>query len=150
MDWKNIYIELDESQWLYDSYDRILAYVFLNWENINENIIKNWYGWEYTYDKPYKYQSEFKEAQKIAEKNNLWLWNTCNWERIPLEKESTETVTTAHVWDIKWNINSKWEKIYHVPWCSHYEKTVITESKWEKWFSSTQEAEAAWWRACIN
>ena len=149
IDWKDIYLEYDESQWMYDSYDRILAYVFLGSENINKKIIIDWYGWEYTYDKPYKYQSDFKEAQKSAEKNNLWLWSTCNWERIALTTES-ENVATISTWDIKWNINNKWEKIYHVPWCSHYEKTVITESKWERWFSTRQEAEEAWWRACID
>ena len=149
LDGKDIYLEYDESQWLYDSYGRILAYVFLGSENINKKIIKDWYGWEYTYDKPYKYQSYFKEAQKLAEKNNLWLWNTCNWERIPL-KSDNENVASITTWDIKWNINNKWEKIYHVPWCSHYKKTVITESKWERRFSTPQEAEAAWWRACMN
>ena len=149
LDWKDIYLEYDESQGMYDSYDRILAYVFLGSENINKKIISDWYGWEYTYDKPYKYQSDFKEAQKLAEKNNLWLWDTCNWERIPI-KSDDENVTTISTWDIKWNINNKWEKIYHVPWCSHYEKTIITESKWERWFSTRQEAEEAWWRACID
>ena len=150
LNWKDIYLEYDESQWQYDSYDRILAYVFLGSQNINKKIISDWYGWEYTYDKPYKYQSDFKEAQKLAEKNNLWIWNTCNWERVPLKTENSNNETFITTWDIKWNINNKWEKIYHVPWCSHYEKTVITESKWEKRFSTTQEAEAAWWRACIN
>jgi micrococcal nuclease len=149
LDWKDIYLEYDESQWQYDSYDRILAYVFLSSENINKKIISDWYGWEYTYDKPYKYQSDFKEAQNLAKKKNLWLWNTCNGERVPLEKEDTEN-TVTHNWNIKWNISNKWVKIYHVPWCSHYEKTVITESKWERWFSTTQEAEEAWWRACID
>lgn len=149
LDWKDIYLEYDESQWRYDSYDRILAYVFLGSENINKKIISDWYGWEYTYNKPYKYQSEFKEAEKSAEKSNLWLWNTCHGERIALE-ENKDTTTTHTLWDIKWNINSKWVKIYHVPGCSHYEKTVITESTWERRFSTTQEAEAAWWRACID
>lgn len=146
---KDVYLEYDESQWMYDAYDRILAYVFLGWENINKKIIRDGYGWEYTYNKPYKYQSDFKNAQNLAEKDKLWLWNTCNWERVPLEKENNENIVT-HNWDIKWNINDKWVKIYHVPWCSHYEKTVITESKWERWFSTTQEAEAAGWRACRN
>ncbi len=150
LDWKDIYLEYDESQWLYDSYDRILAYVFLGSENINKKIIRDWYGWEYTYNKPYKYQSEFKEAQKYAEKNTLWLWSGCGGKRIPLVDENIETINTHTSWDIKWNINSKWVKIYHVPWCSHYEKTVITETAWERRFSTTQEAEAAWWRACID
>jgi micrococcal nuclease len=43
-------------------------------------MIADGYGWEYTYNLPYKYQTEFKEAMKSAEKNNLGLWNenACN------------------------------------------------------------------------
>ena len=80
---KTIWLEYDSTQWRYDKYDRVLAYVFLNWENINEKIIADWYGWEYTYNLPYKYQKEFKEAQSNASKSNKWLWNenTCNWEK---------------------------------------------------------------------
>jgi len=80
---KNIWLEYDATQWTYDTYNRILAYVYLNWENINKKIISDWYAWEYTYNLPYKYQKEFKEAQSNASKSNKWLWNknTCNWER---------------------------------------------------------------------
>ena len=80
---KNIWVEYDITQWRYDSYDRILAYVYYNWENINKKIIADWYAWEYTYNLPYKYQKEFKDAQSSARKSNKWLWNesTCNWER---------------------------------------------------------------------
>ena len=80
---KKIWLEYDNTQWRYDKYDRVLAYVFLNWENINKKIISDWYAREYTYNLPYKYQKEFKEAQSNASKSNKWLWNknTCNWER---------------------------------------------------------------------
>ena len=40
---KKIWLEYDNTQWRYDKYDRILAYVFLNWENINKKIISDWY-----------------------------------------------------------------------------------------------------------
>ena len=61
----------------------ILAYVFLNWENINEKIISDWYACEYNYDLPYKYQKEFKKAENNARTSYKWLRNknTCNWER---------------------------------------------------------------------
>lgn len=147
LNWQFVSLEYDQSQWQYDSYNRILAYVFLNWENINERIIKNWYWWEYTYNKPYKYQSDFKNAQTFAKNNNYWLRNTCKWERVPLKDDNT---TNDYNWKIKWNISSNWEKIYHIPGCSHYDKTVITVSKWEKWFSTETEAKTAWWRACID
>jgi len=51
--------------------------------------------------------------------------------------------------NIKWNIEYEWtEKIYHVPWCSHYNETVINKDYWEMWFCSEQEARDAWWRKC--
>ena len=80
---KTIWLEYDSTQWTYDKYNRILAYVFLNWENINEKIISDWYAWEYTYDLPYKYQKEFKKAENNARTSYKWLRNknTCNWER---------------------------------------------------------------------
>ena len=77
---KTIWLEYDSSQWQYDKYDRILAYIFLNWENINKKMIENWYAWENTFNLPYKYQKEFKEAESKAKQWSLWLWNknTCN------------------------------------------------------------------------
>lgn len=50
---------------------------------------------------------------------------------------------------IKWNIEFEWtEKIYHLPWCSHYNETVINSNFWEKWFCTEKEAKDAWWRKC--
>lgn len=83
--WSNIELEYDYSQWLYDAYGRILAYIFLNWDNINEKIIENWYWWEYTYDKPYRYQTKFIKVENFASKNKFWLWNTCNWKRVAIK-----------------------------------------------------------------
>lgn len=47
--------------------------------NINKLMISEGYAHEYTYNIPYKYQSEFKQAQKEAEENNRGLWadNAC-------------------------------------------------------------------------
>ena len=82
-DVNEVELEFDITQWESDKYDRLLAYVFVNWVNINQKMIADWYWWEYTYNLPYKYQIQFKDAQKMAEQNNLWLWNekACNWER---------------------------------------------------------------------
>lgn len=52
---------------------------------------------------------------------------------------------------IKWNISYNWwEKIYHVPWCTSYNATIIDTSKWEKRFCTEAEARAAWWRKAYN
>ena len=60
------------------------------------------------------------------------------------------TATAAPGCDIKGNINSKGEKIYHQPGDSSYADTVITESKGERYFCSVADAVAAGWRPAKN
>lgn len=120
-----IQLEFDPTQWTTDKYWRLLGYVFYNWVNINQKMIADGYWWEYTYNLPYKYQTEFKEAMDYAEKNNLWLWaeNACNWERIATEEIDTTSTTKPsnvclnHTW-ITWSkwwcyyIDEAWGKVY--------------------------------------
>jgi endonuclease YncB( thermonuclease family) len=47
---------------------------------------------------------------------------------------------------IKGNISSSGERIYHLPGQENYAKTKITESKGERWFCSEADARAAGWR----
>lgn len=83
---KNVYLELDPSQDKYDKNGRLLAYVFLEGDNSNSNLnlnrkmIEDGYAYEYTYDRAYKYQKDFKNLQKLAKENNkgLWSMSTCN------------------------------------------------------------------------
>ena len=57
---ENVRIETDPSQGLLDKYGRTLGYVFLSdGRNFNELMIRDGYAYEYTYDKPYKYQKLF-------------------------------------------------------------------------------------------
>ena len=80
---KILEVEYDSTQASTDKYWRILWYLILSWINLNKQMIKDWYWFEYTYNLPYKYQKEFKKAENYARSNNLWLRNanTCNWER---------------------------------------------------------------------
>lgn len=48
--------------------------------------------------------------------------------------------------EIKGNISSSGEKIYHVPGQSYYIQTKIDKDAGEKWFCSEQEAKEAGWR----
>jgi hypothetical protein len=48
--------------------------------------------------------------------------------------------------NIKGNINTRGEKIYHVPGQRYYSATKISASHGERWFCSEQEARAAGWR----
>lgn len=72
---QRVRIELDPSQGERDKYSRMLAYVFLaDGTNFNQTMIAEGYAYEYTYNKPYKYQSEFKAAQVRAKAAGLGLW----------------------------------------------------------------------------
>jgi len=144
LNWKNVSIELDETQWNNDKYGRLLAYIFLEWENLNNKIILDWYAKEYTYNKPYKYIDLFKKSEKIAKENNIWLWWKCIWNEIIPIGGNIDC-------NIKWNISyTSKEKIYHLPWCPDYNRTKINISKWENFFCSEKEAIKAGWRIAKN
>lgn len=87
---KKVYLYSDDSQDTRDKYGRLLRYAFLeDGRNIAYEMIKQGYAHEYTYNLPYEYQKQFKDAQKHAESSKLGLWadNTCggNTEK-PAEK----------------------------------------------------------------
>ncbi|MGB2580092.1 MAG: thermonuclease family protein [Minisyncoccia bacterium] len=70
-----IRLEADSSQYDHDKYGRLLRYVFLeDGTLINEKIIFLGYGHEYTYRIPYKYQAEFKDAERVAREAQKGLW----------------------------------------------------------------------------
>jgi micrococcal nuclease len=68
-------IETDPSQGDRDKYGRLLAYAILeDGTVVNEHLILEGFGYEYTYDVPYRYQERFKEAQQRAETEQRGLW----------------------------------------------------------------------------
>lgn len=87
---KKVKLEADSTQGERDKYNRLLRYVFLeNGTHFNKWMIENGYAYEYTYNLPYKYQSEFKQAEKTAKDSSKGLWSpsTCN--------GTTDSVTTT-------------------------------------------------------
>lgn len=74
-------LEADESQGNKDKYGRLLRYVFLpDGTNYGLFMISEGYAHEYTYNLPYKYQAEFKQAEIDAVNGNKGLWSpdTCS------------------------------------------------------------------------
>lgn len=72
---KSVRLESDPTQGERDKYQRLLRYVFLeDGANFNKLMISEGYAHEYTYNVPYKYQSEFRQTQKEAEENKRGLW----------------------------------------------------------------------------
>ena len=54
--------------------------------------------------------------------------------------------SAAQECNIKGNVNTRGERIYHVPGQKYYNDTVIQSSHGERWFCSEEEARAAGWR----
>jgi micrococcal nuclease len=77
---QQVRLEADPSQGELDKYQRTLRYVFLpDGTSFNKMMIERGYAYEYTYNLPYKYQAEFKEAEQAAKiaKRGLWADNAC-------------------------------------------------------------------------
>lgn len=73
-----IILESDPTQSNVDRYGRLLRYVFVNGLDFGKKMISDGYAYEYTYDLPYKYQSEYKNAERQARERGLGLWVSCN------------------------------------------------------------------------
>lgn len=74
---KQVRIEKDPTQGDRDKYGRLLAYI---WRDdglfFNQHMIQEGYAYEYTYGKPYKYQTQFKSDQATAQSSGKGLWAT--------------------------------------------------------------------------
>jgi micrococcal nuclease len=81
---RQIYLQRDKTQDDVDKYGRWLRYViFPDGTDYNLQLIADGYAYEYTYDKPYIHQTEFKKAQSQAKENlrGLWSPDSCNGQR---------------------------------------------------------------------
>lgn len=93
-----------------------------------------------------------QEAAK-AEKQGVWRGEFVKpWEWRRGERLSWATSSEAPDPDcpIKGNINSRGERIYHVPGGQFYDRTIVDQSKGQRWFCSEEEARAAGWRRSMR
>lgn len=139
---KNVRLQKDISE--KDKYDRLLRYVYLeDGTFINLYLVQNGYATSYSYPPDLKYQDLFREAELEARNTNIGLWAACLDDHAPTTSPQASMSDSCQ---IKGNISSKGEKIYHLPGQKYYNKTVIDLSKGERWFCSEQEAQSAGWR----
>lgn len=78
---QKVFLEDDPTQGDKDKYQRLLRYVVLcDGTNFNKMMILEGYGHQYTYDKPYRYINEFKQAETEAReaKRGLWADGKCS------------------------------------------------------------------------
>ncbi len=74
----SVTLQTDPTQGLTDKYNRLLAYIFVDDLFLNEYLLKNGFAREYTYEKPYQKQVEFKDIAKQAQQAKLGLWSSCS------------------------------------------------------------------------
>lgn len=108
---KSVRLEADPTQGDRDTYNRLLRYVIMeSGINFNLQMIQEGYAFEYTYRIPYKYQNDFKAAERNARDNKIGLWadNTCQGTlkstNTATSKPATNTQTTTS------NTSSKGDK----------------------------------------
>ncbi|MFS0554160.1 thermonuclease family protein [Brevibacillus sp. 179-C9.3 HS] len=136
----------------YDKYKRLLAYVYLaDGTFVNEKLIRDGYARIMTIPPNVAQAELFLAAEREAREQNRGLWalegqqtEAPKEEAKPKEskKNTTADTTQPEGKTIKGNINSKGEKIYHVPGSASYDQT-----KAEMWFATEEEAQQAGFRA---
>ncbi len=144
---KEIKLEKDISET--DKNGRLLRYTWLDNVLINDLLIRHGYAVSSTHPPDVKYQDKFLESQRLARQENRGLWSACENFGEPSKSNSFYTNQNENCL-IKGNISKDGEKIYHTPRCKSYEKTVIDESKGEKWFCSEDEAVNSGFRKAKN
>ena len=146
---KRVRLEKDVSE--IDKYGRLLRYIYVGDTFVNLELVKQGFAYSSTYPPDVKYQSQFTEAQRQAKEQNKGLWGSCPVATpTPTITATPPTTQQPSSCDIKGNISSSDEKIYHVPGCTSYNVTKIDEARGERWFCTEQEALNAGWRKALN
>ena len=127
-----------------DQYGRYISECWIGKISINSWLVKNGYALAYL-----KYSNKFFHDEKKAKENELGLWQgrfIYPWEWRRGKRFNNNFNSENKNCDIKGNISSKGQKIYHIPGNINYEKTKINENKGERWFCSEEEAQMNGWR----
>lgn len=148
---KTVGLEKDVSET--DDFGRLLRYVWLGGELVNEALVRDGYAESASYPPDTGRQEQLDAAEDEARLAGRGVWSdacaaTATATPLPTGTGGPGTCeysgTTEAV--IKGNIASDGERIYHVPGQENYDITVITEAKGERWFCTEAEAIAAGWR----
>lgn len=149
---KNVSLEFDVGD-KEDKYGRLLAYVYADGKSVQEQLVAEGLARVgYIYQPNTKYVNEFKDIQEQAKKKKIGIWrydgyvtdrgfvksvvekqqHTKNSNGTFRQKDNGKSACT-----IKGNINSKGNKLYHMPGMAQYnnvkpEKTFCTEEEAKK------------------
>jgi endonuclease YncB( thermonuclease family) len=144
-----------------DKYERWLADCLVEGEDINRWMVRD--GWALSF-KRYSRRYDADEALAINRRTGVWAgafiapwdWRARSREttvlgalevpidaqRVLLSSASEQEAPRADC-AIKGNLNRDGACVYHVPGGRFYSRTKIDQAKGERWFCTTEEAEAA-------
>lgn len=154
-----VYLEFDVSY--RDKYKRLLAYVYTkDGISVQEQLLKNGLARvAYIYEPNTKHVDWFKSIQKTAQQSAIGIWSVEDYvtnrgydkeaynnavkEENPenpsnASKDESNNISSKDNCTIKGNVNSKGNKIYHMPGQRDYDNTVA-----EEMFCTKEDAEAA-------
>jgi endonuclease YncB( thermonuclease family) len=138
-----------------DRYGRLVAACSVGGVSLSAWMVRE--GWAVAYR---KYSQDFVADEAAAQASRRGIWRSVfivPWEwraqrraggaaaSGPLGSPATAENHRSGC-DIKGNINSKGERIYHVPGGRYYANTIVESARGERWFCSEAEAQAAGWR----
>jgi micrococcal nuclease len=132
-----------------DRFGRLLRYVIADGVFVNRELVLLGMARAESRPPDTSCDAEFQAAEKRARegKRGLWGMDLPTASGTPRGAGCAGGCTTPPAGcRIKGNINSKGEKIYHVPGGNFYEQTEIEPEKGERWFCTEEEAAAAGWR----
>jgi endonuclease YncB( thermonuclease family) len=129
-----------------DRYGRVVAVCFTGPVNLNAEMVRS--GWALAYR---KYSNDYVSQEDSAKAAKVGLWQG-KFEK-PWEWRSGKRLTPGDIeaaigddCQIKGNINSMGDRIYHMPDTRWYSQTVISVSKGEIWFCTEAQAVKSGWR----
>jgi endonuclease YncB( thermonuclease family) len=157
-----------------DRYDRLIAFVYLDDEDLNGWMVQQGHAWAYRDDLEDDRYCALEAAARSAERG-LWAPSQspayAPWEWRKEKRGSPdgfrdyrhdtaedclaasgkrsrtpERLDASGGCLIKGNMSKNGDRIYHVPGSPSYDSTIIDESKGEGWFCTEEEARAARWR----
>jgi micrococcal nuclease len=131
-----------------DGLGRLLRYVYVDAVFVNEELLRGGFVRLNLPGPDQACEREFTEAERAAQSMRAGIWRVTALERTKTKAAACTgaCLTPSPGCRIKGNINSKGEKIYHVPGARGYAQTIIEIGKGERWFCSEEEAQAAGWR----
>lgn len=129
-----------------DVYGRIVATCRATGADLGRQLVAEGLAWAFV-----RYSDAYATEEATARTAAAGIWQSTSeppWEYREARWDRAAERSPRPGCPIKGNVSvSNGERIYHTPWSANYERTVIDESKGERWFCDEAEAIAAGWRA---